>query len=86
MSKADARRELISARREMARMDRELSGCDWCCGGGDEAYGRASAAAAEALKVLDGEDLPTPCSECAYYDAREGHRTCDKCSGTLETT
>jgi hypothetical protein len=23
-------------RAEMARMREELSGCDWCCGGGDE--------------------------------------------------
>ena len=32
----DARIDEIG--RELNRMEDDLSGCDWCCGGGDEAY------------------------------------------------
>jgi|SaaInlStandDraft_5_1057022.scaffolds.fasta_scaffold271541_2 hypothetical protein len=62
-------------------MRRDLSGCDWCCAGGDEAFGLLLEQEAVALKVLGGVDLAVPrlCDECLYYDAAPGSRTCEKC-------
>lgn len=86
MSEAEARAALVRARRHMAQLQRELSGCDWCCGGGDEMMSRLRADEAKALAILSaaGVTPPTPCVECSYYDALEGSDYCERCKGGLE--
>lgn len=71
-----ARLRYVQARIQIARLERELSGCDWCCGGGSAQRNRAIAQqtrAAEELRAL-GEPLPIPlCCNCSYHDAVVGN-------------
>jgi hypothetical protein len=73
-----ARGEALSIRNDLWWMDKEYSGCDWCCGGGDEerAYLQARA------KVLEGEvgTLPPICTGCGYGDVEHGWLLCPKCT------
>lgn len=86
MSEAEARVALVRAKRAMAQLQRELSGCDWCCGGGDEMMSRLRADEAKALAILSaaGVTPPTPCVECSYYDALEGSDYCERCKGSTQ--
>lgn len=73
-----ARRQYVGARRELARMQRELSGCDWCCGGGDERAARLRQEMDEAAQVL-GPDVPeAECLVCNYHAAPRG--ICARCA------
>jgi hypothetical protein len=81
LTKPEARQQLVSVRREMARMERDLSGCDWCCGGGDKDYGWERKREAQALAILGADVIiPKPCNVCHYYDAQDGSETCEKCA------
>ena len=86
MSAVNARLRYVQARHEVARLERELSGCDWCCGGGDAQRNSARAQmrrAASELRAL-GEPLPLPlCRECNYYDAVVGD-LCTLCAHTYK--
>ncbi len=86
MSEAEARIALVRARRHMDQLQRELSGCDWCCGGGDEMMSRLRADEAKALAILSaaGATVPKPCVECSYYDALEGSDYCERCKGATQ--
>ena len=81
MSAVNARLRYVQARHEIARLERELSGCDWCCGGGSARLRYVQAQmrrAASELRAL-GESLPRPlCRDCGYYDAADGDR-CSQC-------
>lgn len=89
-SVAEARLAFVQARHELERLDRELSGCDWCCGGGDERRIRAQAQRDAAdLFLLDHDVvLPTRCQDCRYYDGTVHHqrlglsfgRYCPRCA------
>jgi len=50
----DAR--IAEINRELNHMDDTLSGCDWCCGGGDEAYRLLL----DELRDLEGHYLRVP--------------------------
>lgn len=38
MTKDEKEIKLAELNQKMAKMTEELSGCDWCCGGGDEEF------------------------------------------------
>ena len=84
---AAARVAIRHARIAEEQMHRELSGCDWCCGGGDERLASLRHMAREAAAWLRerGEALPSLpplCRECGYYDARNGD-LCPRCQSVL---
>jgi hypothetical protein len=66
----EARKAFSDAQNTMNDMDQNLSGCDWCCGGGDIAYGEESRLAEKAQEWLKkrGESIAfTPlCTHCNY--------------------
>ena len=74
-------RELVHLEGCLQWMELNLSGCDWCCGGGKE-RARYIDSRIEAVKAQLGEsyvEAPLVCRECAYFDAvTDG--LCEKCS------
>ena len=82
-----AQGELSSCYREMSRMKDELSGCDWCCGGGDEAIGDLRTKAEQAKTYLASVGVratePKLCHTCHYGDPvmadKDGLELCRQC-------
>ena len=73
-----ARGDIISLRRAMGHMERELSGCDWCCGGGSESYNLMGwqISSLETWLKEQGEELPEAkqlCLICGYLDGAVPH-------------
>ena len=64
-------------------MERELSGCDWCCGGGDAARVRLRAAAERAERWLRERGVAVEplalCRVCGY-NAPADNGLCIKCN------
>ena len=81
---AAARNTMIKCTREQAQMRQELSGCDWCCGGGDEkmaelrqVYEVARQVLVEAGVKFDPEK--TICRDCMFHDRVHGTSYCELC-------
>jgi len=86
----EARREHASALAECAWMRVNLSGCDWCCGGGERELAAWASRADQARAWLEarGEscpDLADTCCDCGYADAVPGKRSCKKCETYYQT-
>tara|TARA_Y100001973_G_C5200002_1_gene336902 strand:- start:121 stop:513 length:393 start_codon:yes stop_codon:yes gene_type:complete len=74
-SAAQAIADYRSASLGMLRLQAECSGCDWCCGGGNEQYRMYSTMQDTALAYLKSigtppGDLPKLCDLCGYHDAK----------------
>lgn len=80
--KKRALQSLTDARLDISSMHRELTGCDWCCGGGDERMDAARAKEAAALKILGDDAPPGLCLICDYYEYEKGSTLCAKCAKT----
>ena len=79
-----AQYDLVSARNDIVWMHANLSGCDWCCGGGSDSLRRACVRRdhAEAyLKSIGEEPAAAPhiCLDCGYYEAADNSDECAKC-------
>ena len=84
---AAAKNTMIRCLREKAEMERNLSGCDWCCGGGDESmrellleYDRARDWLESKGVIFDPQSKL--CSNCAYYDREANDILCRLCNET----
>ena len=78
-----ARRALSVSRADMRWMDRNLRGCEWCCGGGDTAYGEAGRLAeqAEAYLTSHGESVTLkPLCACCEHSPPSSGDLCSKCA------
>jgi hypothetical protein len=73
-------RKYLKAVRGIAELHRELSGCDWCCGGGDELLASLEKQRKDAETELGGQ-VPRLCSRCVYFEAAQGP-LCTKCAST----
>ena len=72
-SAAQAITDYRRASLNMLRLQAECSGCDWCCGGGNELYSMYSTMQDTALAYLKSVgappgDLPKICDYCGYHD------------------
>lgn len=78
-----------SAQAEMSWLSNSLSGCDWCCGGGDEDMWRYSMIAKHAREYLLSVGIdpykttPEWCWMCSYYERLPDHEECAKCHDYL---
>jgi len=92
-----ATRAYYSAGREARRLQRDLSGCDWCCGGGDAALAYERAAQRDAVAYLGQEGVKVPeaideCDVCNYADVETEHtdkhgwkyRLCNRCYSSIQ--
>ena len=82
----EARREFGSARAEIDWLRMILSGCVWCCGGGEKELATWASRAEQAKAWLEalGEpcpDLKKTCCDCGYFDAVPGRSSCERCEG-----
>lgn len=73
-SAAQAIADYRSASLNMWRLQAECSGCDWCCGGGNEQYSMYRTMQDTAFAYLKSigtppGDLPKICNLCCYHDA-----------------
>ena len=65
----------MSALASLARINRELTGCDWCCGGGNELRTEL-----ERIIAKDKAPIPRRCTACDYYDSHGDSGLCEKCT------
>ena len=84
LSVEGARREFGWARAEIDWMRANLSGCDWCCGGGERDFAAWVSRAEQAKAWLEarGESCPEladTCGTCGYADVVPGKWDCKKC-------
>ncbi len=80
LNPATAAKELARASADIAFMRGTFSGCDWCCGGGQESYDAAREIRDIAHRTLT-EAMTRPvewCICCGHYQTSTG--VCDKCS------
>ena len=81
---ASAQHDLLKARNDIVWMQANLSGCDWCCGGGSDELGRARIRRdhAEAYLKSIGEEpaaAPRICLDCGHYEAADNSDECSRC-------
>tara|TARA_Y100000310_G_C20421271_1_gene686801 strand:- start:486 stop:830 length:345 start_codon:yes stop_codon:yes gene_type:complete len=89
VSIAAAKNTMIKCLREKAEMESNLSGCDWCCGGGDEAMRDINRTYHNAKGLLESKGVifdpeSKLCSNCVYYDRETNDILCILCNEALE--
>ena len=85
-----ARGDIISLRQAMGHMERELSGCDWCCGGGSKSYNSMwwQISSLETWLKEQGVEPPkmkTACEHCCYLDVEVFHDETSLCQPCFDT-
>ena len=81
---ASAKSSMIKCLREKFDMEQNLSGCDWCCGGGDEALGKLLLEYDKAREFLESKGVafdpgPKLCITCSYHDREPDEYYCKLC-------
>ena len=84
-----AEHDWLSAQAEMSWLSNNLSGCDWCCGGGDEQMWRHRMISQHAREYLLSVGIdpyktaPELCWMCSYYERLPDQDECAKCHDHL---
>ena len=88
------RANIVHAQTTMKQMQNELSGCDWCCGGGDEQWDYLSKSIERYKKQLlsNNEHLPDErpidCDRCHHFPAthtgQHNEPVCVRCFTTFD--
>ena len=71
--------------RDIAWLEANLSGCEWCCGGGNERLASARGIIRQVGAWLEKRGatpaIPAPrCLGCGYYDRVFDEHMCKKCA------
>jgi len=82
---ASAKNTMIQCLREKSDMEQNLSGCDWCCGGGDEDMREINRDYHSAREFLESKGVsfdpqPKLCTTCQYYDREPDEYHCKLCN------
>ena len=85
MDIASAKNTMLRCLREKAVMESNLSGCDWCCGGGDESMRELLLEYDKARDWLESKGVlfdpqPKLCITCQYYDKEADSYYCKLCN------
>ena len=71
------------AYRHIIELENTLSGCEWCCGGGDQLRGMLIDTLEHNIKWLKSQGVDfvpqTPCTACFHYAPVPGSNLCEKC-------